>query len=554
MKNFKRRLIALSLALSMLNASGCSKSNNKSDNNMSSASTSTSVWDEIPDIETEEKEIGITVKNDKDLSEIVSRYKSLIMAYNGVYPYSEYYLTHEEFLSVLENSTSSITCPRSYQELDVFELSMKIYENYKRAVESQEIIELLASKGIDVSLDDINYIGLEPVLGDSLHNIFKNATNNINEDICLLEDIVVVVSSKTIGDFCGIWFPDINVVCLNYPVIEEEAIKHEISVYDYSVITLSHELEHVRQTKCEHRMRNKWNDLNYLGSCVTFMMEASAESSLYNLKIDKDYSRKTNYDYTYSQERQLEANLLLLGITNESVDGYYNAILDSDLEALFQYFGLTTLEEQETFYKILYAFDTISQRTDLVPSVHEGPYISIGELEAYGGYGCYTDVFKLALENLMEYTHNNPEFTLQDNLALFNIIRNLIVSGKYYFQKDENGETIKDENGHFITLYDEDFVTSILGLEKTYLEFLSEYYDIPYDEVCSLLDDAVDINLSRATGSDACIFTYDFDSNSVFAKYPVLKSIIYTNYLSYYAHSAFLEDTGLSLERTMKNS
>lgn len=558
MKNFKRRLIALSLALSMLNASGCSKNNNKNDNSMSSASTSTSVWDETPNAKPEEKESSITVSKNKDLSEIVSRYRSLIMAYNGLYPYSEYYLTHEEFLNILEGAKKDKDCSYSYKKLDeeIKNVSKKICENTREAIESPSTKDILATLEIDIDLEDITSEGLELILDDILSDIFKNATNDINEDFCVLSNIRIIISNKNIGDFGGIWLPSIDTICVNYPAIVKSSQNTGMDERRILFLTIKHELEHVRQTKCKHNLDDEWTDFVYLRHCVPFIMESSAESSLYNLGIDSNYKYEGRFQYSYSEEREYESILLLLGITNESVDGYYNAIFDSDLEALFKYLGLNTLEEQETFFRILYAFDTKLFRTYLSFLNVDKPVVYYSDLKDYGGYGCYTDVFKLSLQNLIDYTCSNPDFTLQDNLLIFDCIRNIILSKSKEFKKDEKGDLVLDDHDQIAYVYDKDFANSFLELESIYLDFLCEYYSITREEVSILLENdkySYMSKLSMVYESGENILAYDFDTNSVFCKYPVIKSILFANGLVFSDHDQFLKSTGMTLER-VKNS
>ena len=51
------------------------------------------------------------------------------------------------------------------------------------------------------------------------------------------------------------------------------------------------------------------------------------------------------------------------------------------------------------------------------------------------GYAYRTQIFAMSLARLSEYTVNNDDFTLIDNLLMFNIIKNKIVANAYIYEE-----------------------------------------------------------------------------------------------------------------------
>lgn len=197
-------------------------------------------------------------------------------------------------------------------------------------------------------------------LKKALQICFDQASNNIYEDFCKLTDIVII-RDDTIGA-AGLFRPSQNVVAINDKLIKMDC-KTSIIDKDYEeyvATTLAHELNHARQHPCHHSNNISYSIKNYgFSTCI----ESSAESQKYNIS-----TITTNEHFlTYFCARQ-EENLLFLipsCLKNKTLEDYYNAIFDSNLQELYSFFNLKSKEDYRTFYDILYIIETIDGRTEL---------------------------------------------------------------------------------------------------------------------------------------------------------------------------------------------
>lgn len=110
----------------------------------------------------------------------------------------------------------------------------------------------------------------------------------------------------------------------------------EVDVYKDA---LSHEFSHLRSVACKHRIKKgqKFNEI--LGSdFATAILESSAESSIYAMN-EYGYHDVNSLDFTYSDERKEESLILMLGLfcEDKTYEDYYNAIVDSNPEAFYDF-------------------------------------------------------------------------------------------------------------------------------------------------------------------------------------------------------------------------
>lgn len=168
------------------------------------------------------------------------------------------------------------------------------------------------------------------------------------------------------------------------------------------------------------------------------LLESAAESEIYN---KKKYSEKlvSKKDFNYSKEREKESLLLLLGICrdNVSLEDYYNAIYDSNLSSFYNFFDANTKEKIYDLYKIIYSIDAASLNNELGLNLQKEISKNFSEmsLEYLVGYGYRIDILKKVLKNMANYTVNNPDFSLEENVVLFDIVKNLITSNAYTVTK-----------------------------------------------------------------------------------------------------------------------
>lgn len=577
---WKENFVALSLACILpFTCTACNSSKNKAGtqhSNITTEETQNSVkseeeletfsWEEEINREMPTEELTLE-EEPMDNTDIAS-YLDVITKIPVMYHYEEYYITYEQVEELIEESKKDLTCSYVYdKDLDtaIADLLIKIESNslaflennpeYERAlwISDEFPSELLNSNDIH---DHIKK-NFSMILENALQNIFKTATNDIAEDLCMLENIAIVFTNSEDLSILGSYDPDqkvlflnINSLCHSSNLANVESTTDNTLVLNEEVLkeielTLMHELNHVRQQMCPCKISQnpEYSEMTYQNN-VTFLMESSAESSLYNLDQDPYEITKSTFDYTYYEERQKESLIMLLGLMHDDVkiEDYYNAIYDSSLEEFYEYCGVKTEEEKYTLHKIWYAIDSLSLRNEFAWELTGETSFTVGQLKELVGSSYRVDIFKLILQHMLNYTYEN-NIPLEENLAVFDIVKNLIIADIYITQKEES--TIEG----YTHIYEEDVVKAIVELEQLYIEFLSDFYQIEIEEIRKIETEnsyVFDCYL-LATGTT----NGDTKAASLLEKYPILKYALVPNFVSDNNYYTFLEDNGLTLRRNM---
>ena len=241
---------------------------------------------------------------------------------------------------------------------------------------------------------------------------------------------------------------------------------------------IEHELNHVRQYPCSHRIKNGDNGEEtgfYDNNYTSFIIESSAESGIYN--YNNSHEKLENSYYTYTLYRESEALLMLLAAFKENRDlnGYYEAIYDSDAKKFWDYFELDNDEKLKNFYKIFYAFNTIHGRTELSKKAYGNKNKAARkELEELVGDSYLIDMMKFIVKDLITATERD-NLSIDDSLLLYMISKSYI--------SDEAKTIIKDEDGSYHNEYSEDFIKSYKEIEDYYKEYLIYKFDISLEEL-----------------------------------------------------------------------
>lgn len=510
---WKENFIALSLALIIpFTCTGC---NSKKSDEQSKESFATNQDKIINENNYNNKTEDETLEN--DLSECentsLSSYLEAIMSIPIMYKNEEYYLTYEQVEKLIDG--------------------------------------------------DINYIKIvfNSTLKYALTNILKNATNDLSEDICKFKDLSIVmqrgiIGSKENGYTLGSYNCNLNVIYLNIDTIYSSYLENKeadekpdiIALDDFVRCVIIHELNHVRQQACSCKLEQNI-DISQIGyqDNISFILESSAESALYNL--EQDYSRweKDEFDYLYYNERKTESLILLLGLFHDDmqIEDYYNAIFDSSLKDFYQYCGVESNEEKYLLHKIWYALDSLYYRTELPFEITKENCLTSSELEDIVGTSYYADIFRLILLHMIEYTYNNPDFTIEDNLVIFNIVKNLIA------ENIRNIEEITEETIKYT--YEEETSNAIYALEKVYLDFLSEHYQIEKAELKKLEEEN---NITSecwlaANQTYHCDNYCDPKAGYIITKYPILKVVLAISYAYGDEYQEFLNANSFTLSRRL---
>lgn len=513
--SLRKKLIAISIATSMsLSISSCN-------------------------IETKKYSESITIEdynNNLELIELENDINQIIPTYN----YESFYLTEEEVKTLIDKSNSMKKCHYIYDgNLEFILKNIKNNsENYiEKNPEYQSCYEVYKNE---------NNIDFSIILRDVLENYISKATNNINEDICNIKDLKIMIKNDKSSTALAYYIKNENLIVINKQLMDEKITSYISRNYiDLLKDTLLHEINHVREKSCN--CRTEKNDINQVleyeeGYFSTFL-ESAAESEIYNMEKYSEINASKN-DFTYPRERKKESYLLLLGICKDNikVEDYYNAIYDGDLSSLYKFCGATTDNEIYNLYKIIYSIDAAHQNNELGTFLQK-KYIedsSDVSLEYLVGYGYKVDILKRVLKNMAIYTTNNPDFTLQENLIIFDLVKNLIVTDSYTTKITENNNKIE-----YKMVYDDIFVEDIYNLENAYFDFLSKYYNKSIDDIRNLEKDSskVIININYISqNAEPAYYEYSDISYKITNKFPIIKAIVYP-YISFeHSYDYFIQE------------
>lgn len=477
------------------------------------------------------------------LNEYLLYFAALEMTYN-----EDLYVPLKEVKKIIGASKTYKECVRNHDD-DGLSLLKKIVDNSNKYVITNERYSKAFTSGKEGQKDE------DRVILEALKIFLNKSTNDVREDICKMQDLSIVYDNMTttcLDDFktfktfdktgkiiLAYYLPDENLIVMNHENITLIAGYSDVSEHQVMVEVLSHELNHVRQQTCSCRIRKgqEYKTLDY-DDYVSFIMESSAESELYNLKGNA-LELKDNYQYCYEDERRYEARLLMLGLCHDGyeISDYYNAIYDVNLSDLHSFLGAKTEDDIHDLYNIIYSIDSILKRNDYVYKYYDKDVVTLSEAERAVGHDYVVNIFNKVLLNMINYTGNNKDFSLEENVVLFGVIKNIVVEALYDKITQENG------NGSyaFEFLYNKDLTQKVFSSEKKYVEFLSEYYNLSINEIRDI-EQELQKNFSCYEES-----AYEKIHKKLLIRFPLLSAIEVTNPVTGYEYDFFLEKNNLSL-------
>lgn len=469
LEELRKKLILLSLTTSLLLTSGCSNTSNVSTTSTTTEISTTEIQEEIS-----------TELSEEDLRAIeLEEYKEFFNNFPVDYKIEDYLITDEEINQIISNANTKKECDFQWDE-DSLKLRNLIINNSREYVQNHpEFQACFTEYG---NAETRNSCGLELIgVIDSL----KDCTNDINEDICRMQTLKIVVGN--IGNNFGYYNDEENLIVISVDNIKLDAEEYGLDWEEELRITLMHEINHMRERTCDCRLGkgDETLSINYQ-SAVSLLDEAPAESEIYNLERIY-YDNYNTSDYVNVLERDKEGFLLLpILMENKNIDEYYNAIFDSDINSFCNFFNAENPDEIKDLYRIIYSLDSTLNRSEF-PNRYFGENISDGytrgDLLDAVGYDYKKQTFKIALQNLINYTENNEDFSLKDNLILLYIIRDEIVAGTY------DMEAIEDDNGEvesYIYKIDKNFIYDITSLNNKYIEYLCFKYNVTMEDISNL--------------------------------------------------------------------
>ena len=346
--NLKSRLMAAVLAITMSLQSSSYASFNKNNKN-------------------EKQELENSVKSSFNETEIfklsnryivrdhLRKYFDYFDNYDIVYPYEELFLDAEEKELILNSNTQQ--CDFIFDG-DIDKLTQIITKNSVDYLNNHNNYFAALLPDSDHSMWSNDYL-VEQIYATNylqrfLKNLVEDATNDINEDIHKMQDLKVVFSlNGKISDdgvILGQYQSEDNLCILFLDSIKYLSSGCSLDIDELIKSVLYHELNQVRQFACDCRIKKGQKNLTIEYSndnCNSFIIESSAESALYNSEPNLYLIDANTYDYTYETERTFESLLLFLTIFDNSkqLEGYYNAIFDSNIGDFCDFFAVKSKED-----------------------------------------------------------------------------------------------------------------------------------------------------------------------------------------------------------------
>ena len=510
--------------------------------------------DYFGDIDDEKNIIGYNVSREEKnrRNEVADNYIKYYSDYEVNYNYEQFFLTNEEIDNLYNEQNLRLDCEfvNSDTILTLYDKIMKNSLDYVKKYPEYE------SCFVNNNCNDKKEWSFRYIFSLIFNEHIENSNNNIDEDVCRMQNLKIVFDDNCEDETVVGWYDsDLNVIYLcrnnimnfinNYLDENDIGCNKNSSVYkdylwNYYYWVLSHELEHLWHTMCNcvsselvgrtifSYSKNK--DGFYY---VSVFSESSAESVFKNFNNDDNFcgnNMTDDYNYSYTNEIEKESLFMLLSLFNNnvSISDYYSAIGNVDINALLDFFDMNDKYEIYKFYKLLYVVDGIEGRSSLIDKYQRlnGVFVDYNDMYYYRadiGCGYRADIFRSVLSNMIDYTKNNIDYTLKENLLLFNFIKDRIVNNTSYLMFCD---------GEFEFMYDNKFVKDILILEEEYVNFLSEYYGVSVSiirEIDSIymkdssvvLKTLVDEKDIKYYDEDTCNVAF-----SLFKRFPLLKFIV----------------------------
>lgn len=405
-------------------------------------------------------------------------------------------------LRVLDNSSVYDSCDKSYDintsdVNELYQLSTYLIEKIKQ---NSKVYLSANNNLVSAFLDDIDseyrldQIATQTLLKDAISNILKTGTN---KDICLLENLKIAISYSDSSDYGDdfVYYSTLDNSLIVFPNKIRNSLNNvTVDFWNTLKYSIQYKLNEVREQACE--CQDKYTTFPY-----ETLYKAALSSELYNL--GKSQTIINNI------ETRNENLILALGLFQNdiSITDYYNSIFNNDIQSFYRFCGVS--DNNNDIYKLnkaLYAMDVmVNNYNDNL----DGNKLNIG-------YDYRVDIFSIIIKNMMHYTAEHKDFRLNDNLILFNIIKNLITV-----------DVVPNE------LATEE-LNNIIDLNNMYINFLCNHYKTSYDRIVEY-ENSSDINNYVLALSDICHTDEEFNvenvnyvlySSKIIKRFPILRMIL----------------------------
>ena len=412
----------------------------------------------------------------KDKKELYEDFLRAVNAINPEYNHPELMLSSEDIDKILEVASSTKECRST--DTDYSKLADTIIENSIAYSSEDNLIFVNYNTNYSSEYIDRDIV-MRLALKKALTNIFEN-NYDIEEDICRLKNLVIFsgklqdnydnsVDGLTFATYIGddTIIVDYDACLKGYEKLI--ASGSNLTFLDFVTLILEHELNHARSVICDCRKNahQKYETFNYNQTLMS-VTEASAESQLY--ANDLDFYKDNHETFVYPAERYQELLLLLLVAfkENKNINDYYNALNNSNLDELYEFFDLTDKEDYEFFYQITRITDAIAERNSVGYFLSNNGYVTCTQREEVLGYTYKLNIFKIVLKDIADYQNANGDLSLEEIMFLYNLVKSYVTSGTV---------ELVGSNSLYV-VYDEEFLSYFMPLEESFYQYIKSYFNV----------------------------------------------------------------------------
>lgn len=447
-----------------------------------------------------------------------SYYLELLNSINPKFNHEEYYSDMDYLDELLKKNETIEECNYRFDG-DIGSIVDQIKENTEEFVKNNS----------SFTSAFVNTNDYRAAITKCLRNIATNCNNDLNSDFHQISNMAIVLGDEKYFSeenqtliYTALYEDDLNIIIINQSLLESIIEYNEFPRSTFIYYIISHEVNHTRENVCPCNEDYSYSSFNYSSDGYSFLMEAAAESDLYNTRDFEDILLQ----FSYQEERKNEGELFLLSILNkEGSSKYYNAIFDIDYDEFFEFFNLTTNEEKLNFLRILESIDAKYCRNNIPYNIYgDVSNITYNDLTSEIGFTYKELLLKRCLINLIRYTEENPDFSLQDNLVILNIIKSYLIDETYTY--DENSEKIT-------RIYDTETISHMVYMENIYVNYLVTKYNTTEESIREY--ESVDVKvliealIAIAEGDSKDYGVYTSYAKDLVSQFPMIIPVLRAN-------------------------
>lgn len=448
----------------------------------------------------------------EDLTNFLVQMSAIIPTYN----LEEIYLSEEEIETVMTAAKSTQDCDNDLLESD--DIFTSIISN---STDESGMINIT----YDISASEKQELdaNLKECLMTAIDNLMKNHDISL-EDACVMKKLKIVIGENG-TNACLQYNPEENTLVMDYLGIfndryseyHEQLRKNLTKEATIKLFELA--LNYCRLQTCSCRLEkgqvnttiDYTNSLNCFNKCA-----------LYSGDMDTlgDVNRSIFDDY-YLESHKHNMSLILLEAAfkeNRNIEDLYKIMFSGDLKAFHEFFGLTTPEDIERFYKTTRSIEIQTTDNEYQDEFYSNSTSTMSTaFRNHVGYAYKIDIFKTAIGDLMKYAANHQDLSKEEMIFLYKYVKYVILNNSTIDAKKEE--------------YDPEFAMNIISIENIFFDFMSKMYGVKIENLDDIYEDVYIFQFDILADGEK---NSDVDGARLTTKFPLLGFI--AEYYESYSH------------------